>query len=344
VRIAVSGASGLIGSALVPRLLEAGHEVVRMVRGIGPAPAGSVAWEPYSGRVDAEALRGVQAVVHLAGENVAARKWTREQKTRIRDSRVNGTGGLARALAGLDPAPRVWVAASAVGIYGDRGDETLTEESAPGEGFLAATCREWEEASRPAEAAGIRVVRPRIGMVLSARGGALARMLPVFRLGGGASLGSGRQYMSWIDIDDLVGALLHAIDCDDLSGPVNLTAPDPVTNRVFTRELGRALHRPAALAVPAIVVGALFGEMGREILLAGARAEPRRLLETGFHFRYPDLRGSLAHVLGAAGSGAGGAAGSGAGGAAGSGAGGAAGSGAGGAAGSGAGGGTGTAT
>ena len=294
----VSGASGLVGGALVAALEVAGVRVVRLVRR-RPAPGESdVGWDPASGTIDARGLEGADAVVHLAGESIAAGRWTPARKDAIRRSRVDGTRLLAETLARLSRPPGVLVSASAVGYYGSRGDEALTEASAPGTGFLADVCRAWEAAAQPARDAGIRVVTPRIGMVLAARGGALARMLPPFRLGLGGVVGSGRQYMSWIALDDLVGAIRHVIGDGDVAGAVNAVAPLPVTNREFTRTLGRVLGRPTLAPLPAPVVRLLFGEMGEALLLDGARALPARLQAAGFRFRHPGLEAALRSVLG----------------------------------------------
>ena len=295
--VLVSGASGLIGSALVPALDTGGHRVTRLVRGAGDGGGDTVRWDPDAGVIDAAALEGVDAVVHLAGETVAGR-WTRSKKERIMESRRGGTGLLARAIAGLERPPHTLVCASAIGVYGNRGDEPLTERSDTGSGFLADVVREWEAATRPAAEAGIRVVNLRFGIVLSPRGGALGQMLTPFRLGVGGPLGSGRQYMSWISIDDVVGAIQHALVASRLSGPVNATAPEPVTNRVFSRTLGRVLRRPALLPVPPVALRLLFGQFADEGLLWGQRVLPEKLLESGYHFRHPSLEAALRHVLG----------------------------------------------
>jgi uncharacterized protein (TIGR01777 family) len=300
-RIAVSGASGFIGSALVPFLTTGGHTVVRMVRK-HRAHEGEAAWDWHLGRIDAHRLEGLDAVVHLAGENIGAR-WTPERRRLIRDSRGIGTRFLSETLARLARRPHVLVSASAVGVYGNRGDEPLTESSptfvTPAD-FLAEVVREWEAATEPAHAAGIRVVLPRFGMVLSPAGGALGRMLPPFRLGVGGPLGSGRQQMSWIAMDDLIGAVHHAIMTESLEGPVNATSPRPVSNREFAATLGRVLERPALLPVPAAALRLAFGEMADVALLAGARVLPARLQASGYQFCYPELEGALRHLLGRA--------------------------------------------
>ncbi|MGA8752135.1 TIGR01777 family oxidoreductase [Candidatus Deferrimicrobium sp.] len=297
-RVAVSGSTGLVGSEVVATLSTAGHEVVRLVRR-DPAPGErAVRWNPAKGEVDTAGLEGFDAVLHLAGENVGSGRWTAARKAAIRDSRVNGTRLLCDALAGLARPPKTFVFASAIGYYGDRGEELLTEESPPGTGYLAEVCREWEAASEPAARKGIRVVALRIGMVLSPRGGALARMLPPFRAGLGGVIGNGRQYVSWIALDDLVGIVLHALQPGELRGPVNAVAPCPVTNRELTEGLGKALSRPTLLPVPAFALRLAVGEMADALLLASARVVPRRLEETGYRFRFPELPAALRHLLG----------------------------------------------
>lgn len=294
--ILISGASGLIGSALVKSLSEAGHAVRRLVRReAGPA---EVRWDPAAGRLDAADLEGLDAVLHLAGENIAAGRWTRRRKARIRESRAVGTRLLSRTLAGLADPPGVFISASAVGFYGDRGEGQLDERSPPGSGFLAEVCRQWEAATEPAAGAGIRAVQLRTGMVLAAHGGALAKMLPIFRLGLGGRLGSGRQYVSWITLDDVAGAVGRVLLDETLRGPVNLVAPQPVTNRRFTAALGRVLKRPTWLPAPALALRIVLGQMAEELLLAGARVMPKRLLDAGYQFLHPELEAALRHVLG----------------------------------------------
>jgi len=295
--VLVTGSHGLIGSALIPELGAVGDRAVRLIRRGATGGTDAVSWDPGEGRIDAAALEGVDAVVHLAGEGIAAGRWTAARKTRIRRSRVDGTRLLARALAGLARPPRVLVCGSATGYYGDRGDEVLREDSAPGTGFLAGVCQEWEAAAEPARAAGIRVVHLRTGTVLSPDGGALARLLPVFRLGLGGTLGSGRQYLSWVAIQDVVGAVRHVLGRDGIEGPVNVTAPHPVTNREFTRALGHVLRRPTALPVPAAALRAIFGEVADEALLASARVEPTRLLASDYPFRFTEIAGALRALL-----------------------------------------------
>jgi uncharacterized protein len=283
-RILITGASGLVGSALQPYLSTRGNVVTPIVRR-RPAPGtDAIFWDPAAGDIDAAAMEGADAVVHLAGESLSAGRWTPERKTRIRDSRVQATDLLARTLACLTRPPRVLVCASAVGCYGDRGNEVLTEESSLGSDFLAGVCRAWEAMSQPAEDAGIRVVKTRFGMILSPAGGALAKLLLPFRLGIGGRLGSGKQYMSWVAIDDVAAAIDHVLETDSLRGPVNTVSPFPVTNLEFTRTLGRVLSRPTLLPIPAQMLRLLFGEMADEVLLASQRAEPERLLHSGFAF------------------------------------------------------------
>jgi uncharacterized protein (TIGR01777 family) len=284
-RIGVSGASGLLGSALVPFLTTGGHEVQRIAR--------RKDWD-----FDLDGLGGLDAVVHLAGENLAMGRWTAAKKERIRASRVEGTRRIAEHVAGLRRMPRALVVASAVGFYGDRGDELLEEESPGGEGFLAEVCRDWEAATRPAEQAGVRVVHLRSGVILSPAGGGLAKMLPPFRLGLGGRLGSGEQYMSWISVDDAVASVLHALQCPELSGPLNVVAPGPVTNLETTKTLGRVLRRPTVLPMPAPAARLIFGEMADALLLASQRVSCVRLEASGFRFRDPGLEGALRRLLG----------------------------------------------
>jgi hypothetical protein len=296
-RVVVSGASGLIGLRLVERLRTEGARVLVLVRR-RPGAAGEIGWDPARGALDGAALEGVGAVVHLAGANIAAGRWTAARKREIRDSRVLGTRLLCERLAGLREKPRVLVSASAVGYYGDRGDEELTEASPAGEGFLPDVCREWEAATEAAAAAGIRVVNLRMGVVLSRAGGALAWMVTPFRLGLGGPIGSGRQFLSWIALDDVVRVIRHVMDDASLSGPVNAVAPAAVTSGEFSRVLGRVLRRPAVLRVPAVAVRVILGELGQALLLEGQRVVPRRLLVAGFSFRHSDLASALRAELG----------------------------------------------
>ena len=294
-RVAVSGSTGLIGGALVERLRREGHTVARLVRSAKGAGPGDIAWDPEAGTIDGAALEGMDAVVHLAGENVGTR-WTEEKKRRIRDSRIKGTRLISETISRLARPPRVLVQASATGIYGDRGDEALDESSAPGTGFLADVGRDWEGASGHAEAAGVRVVKLRFGVVLTAKGGAVEKLLLPFRMGVGGRIGSGRQWMPWISLDDAVEVILRAIRDERLRGPVNAVAGS-VRNADFTDALARALHRPAIFPVPAFGMRALFGQMADEALLAGQRAEPARLREIGHVFHHPTLDTALAAAL-----------------------------------------------
>jgi uncharacterized protein len=291
----VTGASGLIGQALVAALTAGGSEVLRITRAQGSAP-GSVHWDPARGLLDPGALTGVDVVVNLAGAPVDPR-WTESHKRAIRSSRVDGTSLVARTIAALRAKPRVLIAGSAVGIYGNRGDEILNEESKTGGDFLAQVGAEWEAAAAPARDGGIRTVHTRFGVVLSRKGGALAKMLPPFELGAGGKLGAGTQWMSWIAIDDLVAAVQFAIATPALSGPVDVTAPTPVTNAEFARTLGTVLHRPAIATIPAMALRLLFGELADAALLASQRVLPRALERAGFVFRYPTLEVALRHVL-----------------------------------------------
>ncbi len=295
--VVVSGSRGLVGSALVPLLTTGGHRVTRLVRRATAGPD-EAAWDPMRRQMDASRLDGADAVVHLAGENIAAGRWTPARKAEIRRSRVDGTRNLCEVLARLPRPPKVLVSASAIGLYGDRGAEVLTEESAPGTGFLTDVCREWEAATEPASRAGIRVVNLRFGMVLSPRGGALRKLLLPFRLGMGGRIGDGRQFTSWIALDDAVGVIHHALCEESVRGPVNAVAPGPVTNAEFTRTLARVLRRPTLLPVPAFAARLAFGEMADALLLAGARVMPARLQASGYRFRFPDLESALRHLLG----------------------------------------------
>lgn len=294
-KVLISGGSGLVGSALACSLREGGHEVRQLVRRRPTDPA-SFFWDPAAGELDSAATVGIDAVVHLAGENVAGGRWTAAMKRRITDSRVVGTGIIARAVAAVDPPP-VLVSASAIGFYGDRGDEPVDEQSAAGSGFLADVCERWEAATAPAVAAGARVVCLRIGVVLSRQGGALKKMLTPFRLGFGGVVGDGRQVMSWIHLDDLVGAIEQVLADINLSGPVNAVAPAPVTQREFSRVLGRVLSRPTLVPMPAPLVRLAFGEMGRELLLASTRVVAARLAESEYAFLFHDLESALRHEL-----------------------------------------------
>lgn len=296
-KVLVSGASGLVGTALVPALKQHGHTVLRLVRGT-PRADDEVRWSP-GGVLDPSALAGVDAIVHLAARNIGLR-WTEQSKREIRDSRVQGTRTLAEASATSYRAtgtPKVLVSASAIGFYGSRGDEMLTEQSGPGRGFLADVAREWEAATALAAEAGIRTVLPRIGVVLSRRGGALARMLPPFRMGVGGRIGSGHQWMSWIVLEDLVELLYRALTDDTIRGPINAVSPQPVTNAAFTKAMAKTLGRPSIFPLPAFAVRAAFGEMGQETLLSSTRVLPTKLQQLGFKFEYNEIYEALAHAV-----------------------------------------------
>ena len=294
-RFLMTGASGLIGAAVLPSLEQSGAEVIRLARGPSGSPA-QILWNPMA-PVSPETVSGFDAVIHLAGETVAGR-WTAAKKREIRESRVSGTRHLATALAHAKVKPRVFLCASAVGFYGDRGDEILTEESASGRGFAADLGRDWEAASRIAADAGIRTLNLRIGVVLSAHGGALGKMLPPFKLGLGGCIGSGRQWWSWIHVDDIIGAIHHVLRTESLSGPVNLVAPHSSTNREFTRALARALGRPAWFPLPEFAARIVIGEMASELMCSSQRVVPRKLQASGYSFRFEDLREALEDLLG----------------------------------------------
>jgi uncharacterized protein len=293
-RVLVSGVSGPIGAALLPSLKSRGFQVTRLLRGRASGED-QISWDPTKPPAP-ESVSGFDAVIHLAGESVVGR-WTSGKKTKIRDSRVLGTRNLAQSLAQAKDRPRALISASAVGYYGDRGEELLREESPSGSGFLAEVCREWEAANQPASEAGIRTVQIRIGVVLSPSGGALQKMLPPFRMGVGGNIGSGRQWMSWIHVQDLVGAVHHILKTDLLQGAVNLVAPKPVTNADFTKTLGSVLSRPTIFPVPAFAAKLAFGQMAEEVLLGGQRVEPAKLIASGYPFQYSDLRKALEAVL-----------------------------------------------
>ena len=289
-KLAITGSSGLVGSALVSLLTAAGHEVLRMRR---PAH-----WNPERSMVDLAALEAKDAVVHLAGENIASGRWTAKKKAQIRDSRIKGTKLIAESLAKLAQPPGVLVSASAIGFYGDRGNELLSEESGPGRGFLSEVCRQWEAATDPATRKGIRVVHLRTGLVLSRKGGALDKMLLPFKLGIGGKIGAGKQYWSWISLDDMCAAILHCIQAGGLHGPVNIVSPSPVTNLEFTKALGRVLSRPTIFPLPAFAARLALGEMADVLLLASARVEPVKLHTSRFMFRDKEIEATLRNMLG----------------------------------------------
>jgi uncharacterized protein (TIGR01777 family) len=294
--ILVTGSTGLIGTELCSFLSEYHYRVLRMVRR-APANANEIQWDPIAGIRDTSVLEGLDAVVHLAGENIASGRWTPERMQRIRESRILGTRLLAQSLARLFDPPKVLVSISAVGYYGDRGEELLDEGSSVGKGFLPDLCREWENAPAAATMRHIRVVTPRLGTVLSAAGGALARMLPPFRLGFGGTIGSGNQYMSWIAIDDLIGIIHQLIVKESFQGPINVVSPNPITNREFSDTLGRILSRPVFFNLPSFAARLALGKMADETLLSSARVSPKRLMKANFPFAFPELEEALRYIL-----------------------------------------------
>jgi uncharacterized protein len=294
-QVLVTGATGFIGSHLVPFLAERGHAVQRVTRRL--SRPGDIAWDPVRGEIDTASLQPPEAVVHLAGENIADDRWTDAKKQRIRDSRVKGTQLLSETLAGLRQRPRVLVSASAVGYYGHRGEEVLTEESGSGKGFLAEVCRQWEAATQPALQAGIRTVHLRNGLVLGADGGVLRTILLPFRLGLGGPVGSGRQYWSWISLTDMLHVIVHCVGTETLSGPVNAVAPNPVTNKEFATTLGHVLNRPTLIPVPEFAARLALGEMANELLFASARVVPARLRTSGYGFTHATLDAALRDLL-----------------------------------------------
>jgi len=295
-RLLLSGSHGLVGKALVTRLEADSHEIFRLVRH-APSSESEIEWSPDRYSIALARLEGFDAVIHLAGESIAEGRWNEEKKKRIRQSRVKGTKLLADAMANLSRPPKTLISASAVGYYGNRGDEPLTETSAPGNDFLSQVCVEWEKATELAAAKGIRVVNTRFGIILDARGGALAKMLPPFRMGIGGKIGSGKQWMSWIALDDVVGAIKFALTNEVLSGPINFVAPNPVTNAEFTKTLGKTLSRPTLFPIPAFGIRLVFGEMADALLLSSQRVEPARLKQANYQFSYSELKQALSHVL-----------------------------------------------
>jgi uncharacterized protein (TIGR01777 family) len=295
-KILVSGSHGLIGKALIGSLGSGEPEVVRLVRST-PKP-GEVEWHPNQDTMDPDRLEGFEAIINFAGENVAGGRWTEDQKRKIHDSRVNGTHLLSEAMAKLAKRPEVFLCASATGFYGDRDDEVLDEHSDSGGGFLAGVCREWEKATEPAVAAGVRVVNLRFGVILARDGGMLSKLLTPFKMGMGGKVGSGKQMISWVAIDDAISAIKLALNDETFRGPVNVVSPNPVTNEVFTRTLGHVLSRPTALAMPAFAARLAFGEMADEMLLASQYVVPKRLADAGFEFKYPELEGALRKYVG----------------------------------------------
>jgi len=297
-RILVSGASGTIGSALVPFLRTCGHEVIRLVRHTGDLAADELFWDPSSGILDMKAAGPLDAVISLNGVDISRGKWTKNQKQKILDSRIKPTRLLVEKMAAMERRPSVFISSSAIGYYGEGQDSVLTEASPMGDSFISRVCQRWEQASEPAADAGIRTAQLRIGVVLTPAGGALARMIPAFMTGCGARLGSGHQYMSWISMDDTLGSILHILENSDLQGRVNLTAPQAVTNRAFTKTLGQVVSRPAFFVIPGWAATLLWGDMGRETLMTSARVKPQKLLDTGFVFQHETLSPALRHLLG----------------------------------------------
>ncbi len=296
-KVLVSGSHGLVGRALIKSLTNEGHEVSRLVRRERAFGSPDIEWHPNQGLIDGEHLEGMDAVVHLAGESIATGRWTNDKKRAIRDSRVKGTQLLSKTLARLSRPPAVFVSASAIGYYGDRGDELLTENSAPGKDFLASVCIEWEEATRAAGEKGIRTVNSRFGIILDPAGGALEKMLTPFRMGIGGKLGDGKQWMSWIALDDVIAGLRFTIENASINGPVNFVAPNPVTNAEFTKSLGRVLARPTLFPVPAFGARLAFGEMADALLLSSQKVEATVFEDKGFLFSWPTLEPTLKHLL-----------------------------------------------
>lgn len=295
-KILISGSHGLVGTALIKALEPEGHEIYRLVRHY-PGSSSEIEWSPDRYSIALSLIEGFDAVVHLAGESIAEGRWTDEKKKRIRESRVKGTKLLSDALANLTNPPRTLISASAIGYYGDRDDELLTEESAPGNDFLSEVCKEWEAATSHATTMGIRVVNTRFGIILDKEGGALKKMLPPFRMGIGGRIGSGKQWMSWIALDDVVGALKFALINQALKGSVNFVVPNPVRNAEFTKALGHALSRPTIFPIPEFGVRFAFGEMADALLLASQRVEPKRLVDSGYQFKHSQLAPALSHIL-----------------------------------------------
>lgn len=295
-KVFVTGSTGMVGTDLCARLESDGHEVGRLVRRTAKN-SNEAQWSVVDGTIEAEKLEGCDAIIHLAGENIAGSRWNDAFKAKIRDSRVDGTRLLAEAVAGLKSPPKVVVCASAIGYYGDRGDDKMLEDSSAGDDFLAGVCKEWEQAADPLRDKGIRTVHLRIGVILSSKGGALAKMLFPFKMGGGGVIGNGKQFWSWVSLDDVVGGLIHCMNHEELSGPVNGTAPEPATNREFTKTLGKVLSRPTFLPMPAFAVKLAFGEMGQALMLASTRVIPEKLVDSGYKFQYPSLAGAFKRAI-----------------------------------------------
>jgi len=296
--IIMTGASGLLGSALIPFFTTGGHIVHTLVRRAPFLEKGEMFWDPEKKSLDSSVFDGVDAVIHLAGEQIGEGRWTNEKKRRIIESRTKGTSLIADTISKLSSPPPVLICASAIGFYGNRGDKILTEDDPPGDDFISKVCSEWEKSAQAAVAAGIRVAFMRIGIALSPAGGALLRLLLPFRVGLGGKIASGAQFMSWVGIDDVLGAFLHVLADSKIAGPVNVVSPNPVTNLDFTKTIGQVLSRPAIFSIPAAVINLVFGEMGRGVLLSSTRVIPAKLLESGYRFRNPDLFGVLSHLLG----------------------------------------------
>ncbi|MFO7665690.1 MAG: TIGR01777 family oxidoreductase [Desulfobacterales bacterium] len=297
-KILMTGASGLLGSALIPFFTTGGHIVHTLVRRTPFPEKGELFWDPGKKVLDPSVFDGADAVIHLAGEHIGEGRWTDEKKRIIIESRTKGTSLIAETISRLSSPPPVLICASAIGYYGNRGDKVLTEDDSPGDDFISKVCSEWEKSAQAAADKGIRTVFMRIGIALSPAGGALSRMLPSFRAGLGGKIASGSQYMSWVGIDDVIGAFFHVLADNKISGPVNVVSPNPATNLEFTKTLGKVLSRPALFSIPAAAINIIFGEMGREVLLSSTRVMPKKLLETGCRFRNPDLSGALSHLLG----------------------------------------------
>lgn len=295
-RVVVTGSSGLVGSRLKKVLTEAGHQPLRLLRKRA-GKEGDLHWNPASGELDPAQIEGVDAIVHLGGESIASARWTDEQKKKMRDSRINSTKLLVDTIGKLEKKPKVFVCASAIGYYGDRGSEELTEESTKGRGYLADLCGDWERAAAQAAEHGVRVVNLRIGVVLAKEGGALSKMLPPFQMGVGGNLGSGKQYMSWISLEDTAGVILHCLETDKLSGPVNAVAPVAVTNAEMSKALAKVLHRPAMLPAPAFALKIVLGEMADELLLSSARIIPAKLQDTKYQFQHPEVEQAIRAAL-----------------------------------------------
>lgn len=296
-KILVSGSHGLVGTALLKRLSSEGHETYRLIRGEPEAGSHDISWDPFKGTIGVECLNSIDAVIHLAGENIASGRWTDAKKKAILESRVKGTRVLSEALARLAQPPSTLISASAIGYYGDRGEQLLTEDSVPGSDFLADVCKQWEAAAEPAVQKGIRVVFARFGIILDANDGALSKMLPPFRMGAGGRVGDGKQWMSWIALDDVTNALSLVLQTDSLRGPINFVAPEPVTNAEFTKALGTALARPTVFPIPAFGVRLIFGEMADALLLSSQKVDPQVLKSAGYQFAYPNIDSALKHVL-----------------------------------------------